>query len=104
MRRHVDRMIVNPMIYAELCCEAGSSSDVDKILLTLGIGYEESPREALFLASQAFKTYRQRGGSKTAPLEDFFIGAHAAVLGMPILTRDVVRYRTYFPTVELVCP
>lgn len=104
MARFVGRLIINPMIYAELCYEAGSAPDVDAILFTLGLRYDELPRQALFLASQAYKRYRSRGGPKTSPLPDFFIGAHAAALDLAILTRDVARYRSYFPSVELVCP
>jgi predicted nucleic acid-binding protein len=104
MSRHLGRMVVNPMIYSELCHEAEDPDDVDAILLTLGVDFREIPRLGLFLAAQAFKLYRQRGGGKTAPLPDFFIGAHAAALGIPIITRDVGRYRTYFPGVELICP
>ena len=62
------------------------------------------PREALFLASKAHLSYRRQGGTKASPLPDFFIGAHAQVLGIPILTRDQGRYRTYFPHVALICP
>lgn len=104
MNRSVGRMLVNPIIYAELCYEAGDPMDVDAILLTLGVDFRELPRSALFLAAQAFRLYRERGGNKTAPLPDFFIGAHAVALNIPILTRDVGRYQTYFPSVELICP
>ncbi len=104
MNLYVGRLVVDPIVYTELCYEAGNVEDVDAVLITLGLGFEELPRQALFLASQAFKLYRQHGGNKTAPLPDFFIGAHAAALGIPILTRDVKRYQTYFPTVELLCP
>ena len=104
MIRHVGRMIINPIIYTELCYEATSTSEVDTLLITLGIGFEEPPRSSLFLAAKAFKAYRKRGGTKTSTLPDFFIGSHAAAIGIPILTRDVNRYRTYFPTVEIICP
>ncbi|MGC1481027.1 MAG: type II toxin-antitoxin system VapC family toxin [Chthoniobacterales bacterium] len=104
MERHATRLVVNSLIYTELCYEAGDADDVDFILLSLGLRYEELPRRALFLAAQAFRTYRQRGGTKSAPLSDFFIGAHAAASELPILTRDIARYRTYFPQVELICP
>lgn len=104
MHHHVGRMVVNPIIYAELCYESGDTDDVDAILLTLGLGYMELSRQSLYLAAQAFKLYRQRGGNKTTPLPDFFIGAQAAALGVPIITRDVNRYRTYFPSVTLICP
>lgn len=95
---------VNPIIYAELCYQLASSDELDQLLATLGIGYSELSKEALFLASQAYRAYRQRGGNKTSPLPDFFIGAHAAVLGIPIISRDTNRYQTYFPTVELIRP
>jgi predicted nucleic acid-binding protein len=104
MSRYVGRLLVNPIIYTELCYEAGKVEDVDAVLITLGLGFEELPRQALFLASQAFKFYRRRGGNKTIPLPDFFIGAHAAAKGIPILTRDVARYRSYFPDVSLIHP
>ncbi len=70
----------------------------------LELHYAELPREALYLAAKAFKTYRQRGGTKTSPLPDFFIGAHAQAAGFTLLTRDAARYQTYFPTVPLICP
>ena len=104
MQRHATRLVVNPLIYTELCYEAGNAADVDVILLSLGLRYEELPREALHLAAQAVRTYRERGGAKSAPISDFFIGAHAAAMGLSILTRDVARYRTYFPQVPLICP
>ena len=95
---------VNPIIYSEICYQKTSAEEVDHILRILDVGYEDLPRQALYLASQAYRQYRQRGGTKTSPLPDFFIGAHAAALGIPILTRDVARYRNYFPSVELICP
>jgi predicted nucleic acid-binding protein len=98
------RLTINPLIYTELCYEAGHIADVDSLLLALDLRFENLPRQALFLTSQAYRRYRNRGGTKTSPLPDFFIGAHAAALGIPILTRDVTRYRTYFPTVDLICP
>ena len=104
MSAHVGMVAINPFIYAELCCRAQNPTELDDTLTLLGIRYEEISKVALFLAAQAFLVYRQRGGSKTAPLPDFFIGAHAAALGIPIITRDVGRYRTYFPGVELICP
>jgi len=95
---------VNPIIYAELCYQNTSAHELDQILTQLDIEYSEIPRDALYLASQAFRLYRERGGLKTTPLPDFFIGAHATVLGIPILTRDTARYQTYFPKVELIAP
>lgn len=104
MLQYHGRLIINPLIYTELCYEAGQIDDVDSLLLALDLRFKDLPRQALFLTSQAYRLYRNRGGTKTSPLPDFFIGAHAATLGIPILTRDVARYRTYFPTVDLICP
>lgn len=104
MAEHVGEMRINPIIYAELSCRAASAEELDGTLVTFGLHYLELPREALFRAAQAFLAYRRRGGAKTSPLPDFFIGAHAATLGIPLITRDVGRYRTYFPTVTLISP
>ena len=104
MSQLAGRMIINPLIYAELAYTATSTEEVDLILITLGLGFQNLSRKTLFLASQAYQLYRSRGGTKSAPLPDFFIGAHAAALGVPILTRDTTRYRTYFPTVTLISP
>ena len=104
MSLHTGEMIINPIIYSELSCRAKSPLELDNILRGLGLEYLEIPRSALFQAAQAFLLYRKRGGNKSSPLPDFFIGAHAAALGIPILTRDVARYRTYFTSVELICP
>lgn len=96
--------VVNPIVYAELCFHARSTDEVDFILARYEFAFTELPRQALFLAAQAFKIYRKKGGSKTAPLPDFFIGAHAEASGLPLVTRDTARYRTYFPKVILICP
>ena len=95
---------VNPLVFAELCYVKPSPDEVDGLLRSLDLGYRELTKDALFLAAQAYKLYRLRGGAKTSPLPDFFIGAHAAALGVPIVTRDVSRYRAYFPTVTLISP
>ncbi len=102
--RLTGRLLINPMIYAELCYEADHTEDVDAVMQMLGLRYMEFSRQALLGAAQSYHIYRRRGGTKTAPLPDFFIGAHAAALGIPILTRDVSRYQTYFPTVPLIRP
>lgn len=70
----------------------------------MGLAFQELPRPALFLAGRAFVKYRRKGGTRANVLADFFIGAHAAVLGCGILTRDAGRYRSYFPTVHLLTP
>lgn len=96
--------LINPIIFAELCYQQTSAAEVQQLMSVIGLDYAEIPREALFLASQAFRDYRQRGGLKTAPLADFFIGAHAQAAGFALLTRDRTRYETYFPSVTLICP
>jgi len=95
---------VNPLIFTELCYLMPSPASVSKILGQLEIRFQETSKEGLFLAAQAYKLYRKRGGTKSAPLADFFIGAHAAAEGVAIITRDEARYRTYFPSVQLICP
>ena len=97
-------LLINPLIYAELCTDASTTADVDKVLAGLKLELHELTLEALFVAAKAYLKYRRQGGTKTAPLPDFFIGAHAQVLGIPILTRDAGRYASYFPAVQLICP
>jgi predicted nucleic acid-binding protein len=104
MSRFPKRLIINPIIYTELCYTAAAIEEVESVVALLGLIYRDMPKEALFLASQAFRAYRERGGTKTAPLADFFIGAHAQASSYRILTRDVERYRTYFPGVQLIAP
>lgn len=97
-------LLVNDVIYAEFSVGFRRIEDVDAALATAQIEMVPIPREALFLAGKAFQRYRGGGGSRTGVLPDFFIGAHAAVAGVPLLTRDVRRYRSYFPTVRLIAP
>ncbi|MEO0413864.1 MAG: type II toxin-antitoxin system VapC family toxin [Verrucomicrobiota bacterium] len=101
---HFGQLVINPIIFGELCCRAGSVKELETILEPFDLKYQELPKEALFLASQAFLKYRKRGGTKSAPLPDFFIGAHAEALGLPILTRDTARFGTYFERVQLITP
>ena len=98
------RLIVNPVVYAELSIGFRQLEEVEHVLDSTGVEVEEIPRLALFLAGKAFQTYRARGGRKTGVLPDFFIGAHAVAEGIRLLTRDTRRYRSYFPTVELITP
>ncbi len=98
------RLMINPIIYAEVSINWPSVEDMDAILPVDILGREEIPYEAAFLAGKCFATYRRRGGLKRSPLPDFFIGAHAAVRGYGLLTRDTARYRTYFPTIEIMTP
>jgi predicted nucleic acid-binding protein len=81
-----------------------SIEEIDGVLSATDIGVADIPRPALFLAGKAFQAYRKRGRARTGVLPDFFIGAHAAVLNVPLLTRDTARYRAYFPTAELIAP
>jgi predicted nucleic acid-binding protein len=101
---HFGELFINPIIYAELACRADSVEELENTLAPFDLHYLELPKKALFLAAQAFLDYRNRGGSRTSPLPDFFIGAHAVALELPLLTRDAARYRTYFPQVKLITP
>ncbi len=103
-RHQPDGLFINPVIYAELCAGAHNTDEVDEILTPLKIAVIEFQKASLFLAAKAFVQYRQRGGNRTSPLADFFIGAQADVLQTPILTRDTSRYQTYFPKVQLITP
>ena len=100
----VHPLAINPVIYAELSLTFSSVEALDDTIGNLGLAVLELPRPALFLAGKAFVRYRRGGGGKNNVLADFFIGAHAAVLGCPLLTRDTGRYRTYFPSVTLITP
>ncbi|MCU0957376.1 MAG: type II toxin-antitoxin system VapC family toxin [Hydrogenophaga sp.] len=100
----IHRMVINPVIYAELSLAFSTVEALDETLAGLQIPVIEIPKPALFLAGKAFVKYRRQGGTKTNVLADFFIGAHAAVAGLPVLTRDVRRYASYFPTVALIAP
>lgn len=97
-------LFINPVIYAELSVRFERIEDVDATLKDAVIDLREIPTAALFLAGKAFRRYRASGGKRNGVLPDFFIGAHAAVLGLPLLTRDVGRYHTYFPTLALITP
>lgn len=97
-------LVVNPIVYAEVSVRFERIEELETALPVDDFRRDPLPWEAAFLAGKAFLTYRQRGGAKHAPLPDFYIGAHAAVSGMTLLTRDPRRYQTYFPTVPLVAP
>lgn len=98
------KLVINPVIYAELSVVFKTMEKLDKTLHGMELSVDAIPRPALFLAGKAFLRYRQRGGTKKSVLADFFIGAHAAVAGFSIVTRDPRRYVDYFPTVELITP
>lgn len=97
-------LCINPVIYAELSIAFEAIEELESMLKQGEIHLEPIPREALFLAGKAFVSYRRKKGKKTGVLPDFFIGAHAAVAGIPLLTRDTSRYATYFPTLDLISP
>jgi hypothetical protein len=95
---------VNPIIYAELCIGFQREADLEAALSQAGILRWPLPYAAAWRAAQAFLAYRKRGGQRTVPLPDFFIGAHAQAVRLAVLTRDPARYRTYFPAVKLISP
>jgi predicted nucleic acid-binding protein len=100
----VHPLAINPIVYAEVSLSFSTLEALDGVVNTLGLQMREVPRSALFLAGKAFLQYRRRGGRKAQVLPDFFIGAHAAVQGWRLLTRDARRFTTYFPTLEVVAP
>jgi len=95
---------INQIVYTELSIAFEKIEELESALHNGGFQLLEIPREALFLAGKAYLRYRTGKGTKRSPLPDFYIGAQAAVLGMDLITRDEGRYRTYFPTVRIVCP
>lgn len=97
-------LCINDVVYSELSVRYDRIEDLEAMLEDSEIGIAPPPRAALFLAGKVFAQYRKSGGSRTGVLPDFFIGAHAAVSGVPLLTRDGRRYRSYFPTLELIAP
>jgi predicted nucleic acid-binding protein len=97
-------MAINPIVYAEISVSFATSAALDEKLEDLGAIVISILRKAAFLAGNAYLQYRRQGGTKGNVLPDFFIGAHAAVLGCPLLTRDTRRYAAYFPTVRLIAP
>ena len=97
-------LYIDPIIYSEISIGFEKIEELESAILKSGIQLLEIPKEALFLAGKAFINYRRSKGKKTTPLPGFFIGAHAAVLDVVLITRDVSGYRSYFPTVDLVSP
>lgn len=98
------RLVLNSVIYAEVSVQFENIADLDAVLPPDYYVREEVPWDAAFLAGKCHLRYRRLGGARTAPLPDFFIGAHAAVRGYRLLTRDAARYETYFPRLELIAP
>ena len=97
-------LLINDIVYAESSARYQHIADYENFLDRIGILRVPIPAEALFLAGKVFADYRRLGGTKTGVLPDFFIGAHAVISGLPLLTRDVRRYRTYFPSIDLIAP
>lgn len=98
------QLYVNPIIYAEVSIGFLRIEELEEAIAGCGLRILPIPKEALFLAGKAFLKYRRLKGSRASPLPDFFIGAHAAVENLQLLTRDVRRIKTYFPTVKLLSP
>ena len=97
-------LAINPVIYAELAAGFLKEEELEVALQLPDLQRLPLPHEAAFRAGHAFVEYRRQGGNRRSPLPDFFIGAHAEVAGLTLLTRDASRYRTYFPSLELIAP
>lgn len=97
-------LAVNPIIYAEVSIRFEKVEELDAALPSVYFRRLPLPWEAAFLAGKCFLEYRRKGGQKRSPLPDFYIGAHAQISGMTLLTRDAARYRTYFPTLQIIAP
>jgi predicted nucleic acid-binding protein len=95
-------LAINPIIFAEVSMKFARIEDADAALVDFA--REPLPYEAGFLTGKAFLAYRKRGGSKRSPMPDFYVGAHAVVGRMDLLTRDAARYRTYFPGLRIIAP
>ncbi|HYD88253.1 MAG TPA: type II toxin-antitoxin system VapC family toxin [Vitreimonas sp.] len=97
-------LLINDVVYAELSVRFTTIEALNSFVADGDFTHTATPREALFLAAKAYQRYRAAGGARSGVLPDFFIGAHASVAGLPLLTRDDGRYRTYFPKLELITP
>ncbi len=97
-------LVVNPIVYAEVSVRFERIEELEMALPADRFAREPLPWEAGFLAGKCYVAYRRRGGERRSPLPDFYIGAHAALRGMTLLTRDSSRYRSYFPRLDLISP
>ena len=97
-------LYINPIIYTEVSIGFKRIEELERAITGCGFQLLQMPKEALFLAGKTYVRYKKQKGIKLSPLPDFFIGAHAAVLGLDLITRDASRYKTYFPSVDLVTP
>ena len=100
----ITKLYINPIVYSEISIGFKRIEELESVLDRAGFLMLDIPKEALFLAGKVFLKYRKNRGTKRSPLPDFYIGAHAAILEMELITRDESRYRTYFPTVKLISP
>jgi predicted nucleic acid-binding protein len=100
----ITKLFINPVVYTEVSVGFKRIEELESALNRADLQMLEIPKEALFLAGKAFLKYRKNRGTKRSPLPDFYIGAHAAILEMDLITRDESRYRTYFPTIKLISP
>jgi predicted nucleic acid-binding protein len=98
------QLITNQIVFAEVSVAFARIEEAEAVFAHLVFQRESIPFEAAFLAGKAFREYRRRGGQRSSPLPDFFIGAHAAVAGYRLLTQDTARFRTYFPKLDLISP
>lgn len=97
-------IVINPVIYAEISIRFTQIEELESLLPSDVFEYRSIPREAAFLAGKTFLKYRRRGGQRPHPLPDFFIGAHAAIHKLDLITRDIRRFREYYPSLNLICP
>jgi len=97
-------LVINPIIYSEVSVSFERIEDLEEVLSPAHFRRDQLPWEAGFLAGKCFRDYRRKGGDKRSPLPDFFIGAHALIAEVSLLTRDIARYRTYFPKLNLISP
>ncbi|MBN1929139.1 MAG: type II toxin-antitoxin system VapC family toxin [Chlorobiaceae bacterium] len=97
-------LFINPVIYSEISIGFNKIEELEAALSKSGLRMLDIPKEALFLAGKVFLNYRKHKGEKCSPLPDYFIGAHAAVSGLDLITRDKNRYQKYFPTVRIIAP
>jgi predicted nucleic acid-binding protein len=97
-------LLISDIVYAELSSRFEAEEELDSAIEDLEVTLQRIPKQGLFLAGRVFREYRRAGGAHSSVLADFFIGAHAQIEGIPILTRDTRRYRSYFPDVELIAP
>ncbi|MEU1982702.1 type II toxin-antitoxin system VapC family toxin [Nocardia sp. NPDC019395] len=102
--RNRGRVVINPLIYSEVSIGYATKEELEQALPAAVFDREPLPWDAGFLAARAFRAYRRNGGDRRSPLPDFYIGAHAAVAGYRLLTRDAARFRSYFPRLPVIAP